>query len=63
MRFKITRTSMWGNDCPCNEAKWDSKKLEWFMNFTLPKLMKFIKKHGAVVLNSNEVEIYDGYRE
>lgn len=66
MKFKVSRTSRtyYGDEKPCDEAKRDSSGKYWEVEISgLPKLMEFIKKYGVIVLTSDEIEIYDDYRE
>ena len=74
MRFRIRRTSNYGDTPPCEEAytvpgeinpeKW---WCDWYVNInTLEELLAFNKKHGDLVLmirNEPTIEIYDTYRE
>ena len=67
MEFVITRTSLWNNKKPCEEAYQEDDiwkvKIE-----SLENLVKFQEKYGEIIItkdfNGNpEIEIYDYYRE
>ena len=64
MKFKITRTSLWGDEKPCDEAKRPKDGKGWVINIkTLDSLVKFVKKYGKTVVNEDSIEIYDYWRE
>ena len=67
IRFRVTRTSMYEDEQPCEEAFADGEG--WFLLIeNLESLEKFIRKYGSVVIHMTEkydnfLEIYDDYRE
>lgn len=70
MRFKIWRTSdnIFCTKPPC-EGAIITKSDEYYGNEyeieinSLKDLIRLSKKHGALIVNGNEIEIYDDYRE
>ena len=76
MKFKISRTSLWHREKPCEEATLtndvDRNKLPyWILEInSLDDLIKFIEKYKRIVIEDEaynidlpEIEIYDDYRE
>ena len=64
MKFYICRTSDWGinTDKPCDEAVKDEKG-RWVINFdTLEELAEFTADECCII-EGNDLEIYDDYRE
>ena len=70
MKFIVTRTSQWDNEKPCKNAKldyevnlWGDK--QWYIEInTIEELMAFKREVGVpIIIGSNSIEIYDGYRE
>ena len=56
-----------GTDHKCNTRKikrLEGNKTVWVVEIkTLEELQKFIKRHGHIVMDEEEIEIYDDYRE
>ena len=76
MKFIVTRTSMWSEKSPCEEAKRDSivegdKTYDvWSIEInTIEELIDFADKHGDIIIEDSfyreykEIEIYDTWRE
>lgn len=101
MELSVTRTSMWNNEKPCDEAfakksiqqhnvpqktfdafnpeyvahthdmychdgqvQFCTTTTKWFVDFaTLEDLMSFVAKYGECIVTSDNIEIYDDYRE
>ena len=65
MKYFVTRTSdIFGKNKPCEEAVLVDKDNIWAVEIdSIEMLMAFIAKYGKVVVGSNWIEIYDGYRE
>lgn len=66
MEFVVTRTSIWGDKKPCEEA-YQVGEL-WKVNIeSLEELIKFKEKYGEIILTDDydtpSIEIYDYYRE
>ena len=67
MLFKIKRTStsIYRADRdkkPCEEAF--QSKGEWFIELSnLDELISFTTTYGSCIINENEIEIYDDYKE
>ena len=70
MKFIVTRTSQWGDEKPCENAKlddevnvWGNKR--WYIEInTLAELMAFKQEVGVpIIIGNNSIEIYDDYRE
>ena len=66
IKFRVTRTSMYEDEQPCEEAFEDDER--WFLLIeNLEALENFIRKYGDVVISMTEktnfLEIYDDYRE
>ena len=69
MKYFVTRSSdIFRENKPCEEAVLVDKDEEWDNIWaveidSIEGLMAFIAKYGKVVVGSNWIEIYDGYRE
>lgn len=68
MKLKVSRTSQFNHGVPCDEAYIEgvdsfNKPIYWVEINTLKELMAFIEKYGVIVLDKDEIEIYDDYRE
>lgn len=71
MEFIVTRTSKIyfdESEKPCEEAYKKGRDnfgiMIWMINInSLEELMSFIDKYGQVVIDKDEIEIYDDYRE
>ena len=73
MKFIVSRTSIWNNASPCEEAKREEFEdgPDWTIEInSLEELINFRKKYGEIILTAsvlpeidNEIEIYDDYRE
>ena len=62
MIFTITRTSLWGDAQPCEEAVKAGEK--WVIEInSLEDLSKLADKYGELVFYISNIEIYDDYRE
>jgi len=72
MRFKLDRSSRYGNDpINCNKAipvgkapdcDWESQEYEIEIN-ALDELIEFIGEVGTLIVTKDSIEIYDDYRE
>lgn len=70
MKFIVTRTSQWDDEKPCENAKLDNEvdlfgNKQWYIEInTIEELMAFKREVGvSIIIGSNSIEIYDGYRE
>ena len=71
MKFRITRTSLWSETCPMDGAKaeevelWSGRTgIQWFIEIkSLKALLELVKREGNIVLSTDQIEIYDSYRE
>lgn len=69
MKFTVTRTSQWDNEKPCERAKFDEVDIwgdkRWYIEInTIEELMAFKREVGVpIIIGSDSIEIYDGYRE
>ena len=68
MEFNVSRTSLWLNEKPCEEAE-KQKDGKWILKIkTLKELLSFCDKYEPVIIakdtdGSYSVEIYDDWRE
>ena len=69
MMFGLKRTSIWGDDKPCDSALRDETNDLWQIDInTIDELLEFAKEQGGnLIINvkgkSPHIEIYDDYRE
>lgn len=70
MKFVITRTSCYNDEQPCEDAKWNGEIDEWGSKIwtieinSVEELLALKGKVGCpIIVGSNNLEIYDGYRE
>ena len=72
MKYKIQRVSTYNESKPCPEAfvikvkygNFDTEWDEWAVEInTLEELQAFVKKHGSIILDDDEIIIYDDYIE
>lgn len=62
MVYEVSRTSLWNDEVPCEEAEWKDGK--WYVTFADPlDLIAFVAKYNMVVLTTRKIEIYDTWRE
>jgi hypothetical protein len=69
MKFIVSRTSLWKEEKPCEEAYKEGER--WFVDIrNLKELLCFIDKHGKCIISKHiynkevmEIEIYNDYGE
>lgn len=68
MKFNVSRTSLWFDKKPCEEAE-KQKDGKWILKIkTLKELLSFCEKYEPIIIAKDKdglysVEIYDDWRE